>query len=134
MMTGDARKTVAGELSVVSTDETTVVQIGDAGTLAPLARVLAVQREKAVFRVGEFSMRNYSVFSRPAAPSIRPEPVAMRRIPAQPAIRIGRIRILAASSAVIIQIGSSRELAAEARIKHIRQLFRQAPEAAGKGQ
>lgn len=134
MTVDNARRSVVGELAVVSADDSTVVQIGDAGTLSPLARVLAVQRERAIFRVGEFAMRNYAVFSRPAAPSEGSERLVMTRIQREKRIRIGRIRILAASNAVIVQVGSSRELSAEARIKHIRHLFRKAPAPAGKEQ
>lgn len=129
----DARNTVAGTCGVLSVDETSVVQIGDCKRLAPVTRALAVQRERAVYRRGEFALRDFGLLRRFVPLPAITERVAMRRIQANPDIRLGALRVLALASTSIVQIGSGRELFAESRIKHIRHLFREAPAESGRG-
>jgi spore germination protein PE len=128
----DARKSVVGELSVLSLDNSSAIEIGDSERLAPVSRVLAVQRQEAVFPFGEFAMRNYAAYTRPVSLPDLAERLVMKRVSPKPPVHVGSIRIVAASSSVIIQVGSSCELAAESRIKHIRHLFGEPPAGAGK--
>jgi spore germination protein PE len=129
---GDVRKSVVGELSVLSVDNSSAIEIGDTERLAPVSRVLAVQRQEAIFPFGEFAMRNYAAYSRPVPLPVVAERLVMKRDLPKPPVHVGSIRIIAVSSSVIIQVGSSCELLAESRIKHIRHLFREPPAGAGK--
>lgn len=122
-----ARKSVVWELSVISIDNSSAVEIGDCDWVAPTSNVLSVQRELAMFRLNEFRLRDYGLFNRPVVHPAVTEHVFMNRIQAYPVIRVGRIRVTALSSSCVIQIGSSRRLHAESRMKHIRHLFRDEP-------
>lgn len=133
ILRNDVRKTAVGELSVVSMENTCVVEIGDSEQLSPLSRALAVQRERAIYRVDEFNLEDYSLFRRPVDHPAATETILIRRNRQQPDIRVGSIRMIALSSASVVQLGSGRNLHAEARVKHIRHLFREGADGKGKG-
>lgn len=124
-MTDKVRNAGVEELSVISADNTCVVEIGDCERLAPVTRALSVHRERAIFGTNEFAIGDFPGFTRPVPHPIAPERISIHRVQQEPHIRVGRIRIVAMSSSCIVQVGSSRDLVAESRIKHIRHLFRE---------
>lgn len=120
----DPRKTSVGTLSVVSMDDTSVVEIGDSEQLLPLSRALAVQRERAIYHLDEFRISDYHLFRRPVEHPSATERIRIRRNRHAPDLQVGRIRIIAMSGSCIVQLGSGCRLHAEARVKHIRHLFK----------
>lgn len=128
----EARTSKVGSLSVVSMDNTCVVEIGDSERLVPLSRALAVQRERAVYRLDEFRIDDYGLFRRIVSHPAATERIRLLRNNPMPEIRVGNIRIIAMSSSCIVQLGSGSHLHAEARVKNIRHLFNEGSARQGK--
>ncbi|SMQ66525.1 spore germination protein PE [Bacillus sp. OV166] len=99
------------------------VQLGDSCIINGLSRALAVQRETDVFYGNEGNLSPYRVYSEPIPFQPIDEPFSYARQNPNPLIRVGKIDIIAISSASILHVGNSRHVSMETRIKHIRQLL-----------
>ncbi|MEI5906488.1 spore germination protein GerPE [Bacillus spongiae] len=100
-----------------------LVQAGDTQYLNGNARVLAVQREKECFFGNEGDhLSQFRVFNEPIPFLSAPIPTEFSKIDLTPAIRVGVIDVIGASTVGIIHIGNIGDVRLESRIKHIRQL------------
>jgi len=108
-------------IRVVSFSST--IQLGDSCIINGLSSALAVQREVEEFYGNEGNLSQYRVYSEPIPFTPIDESFSYLRQNPNPLIKVGKIDIIAISSASLLHVGSSRHVSMEARIKHIRQLL-----------
>ncbi|MCR2803149.1 spore germination protein GerPE [Paenibacillus soyae] len=127
------RTSQVGVLCIISAASAAAVQLGDRGETRAKLRALAVQRQEDHTESGNVYFESYPLFRRPY-PVLR-DPVAesgalieTRFENAEPCIRVGCIRIIAAGNASSVQIGNGKLVSGDSRIKHIRQYPKQQPD------
>lgn len=118
------RVSLVGGLHIHGISNSSVLQVGDSGSISPRNSVLAVQREVAFFIEGEGGFSNYPIFTMPLPQAPQPAGIRFERRNVSPFIRVGDVKVLAIASSAVIQIGNSCEIDAEARVLHIRQLLK----------
>lgn len=101
-----------------------VLQIGDTNKIESKSFALAVQREEELYFGNEGSFKD-PVFSEPIPLPPIQEQVNMVKHDGNPVIKVGSIRMTAASSSAVIQLGNTCHIHAEARVKHIRHLLKE---------
>ncbi len=125
------RTSQVGALCIISAASSAAIQIGDRGETRATLRALAVQRKEDHTEAGNVYFESYSIFSKPYAilvdPTADEEDMPAAFSHAEPCIRVGYIRIIAAGSAASVQLGNSRLVGGDSRIKHIRQFPKQQP-------
>lgn len=117
------RTSIVGDIDILGVTRSSIVHIGDTVCIRPRNRVLAVQRQKAVFQSNEGSFEQFPIFTTPIPIPEIVIPVTMCADNLQSVIQVGRVQILGISSSSIMQVGNSRNIDAEARIKNIRQFI-----------
>jgi spore germination protein PE len=123
----NSRISLIEQLRIHTSNDTTIIEIGDSAEITPLAFSIAVQRERAVFYANEFNFDDYSIFSRKLLQPVITENITKIRMNDSPVIRVRKIDISTVASCGVVHLGSSRLLKAESRIKHIRHLLRERP-------
>ncbi|WHY02055.1 spore germination protein GerPE [Neobacillus sp. DY30] len=118
------RSSVVKTVKVNSASFSSIIQLGDSRVINGFSRALAVQREADVFFAKEGNFLNYRTFSEPIPLLPITERVSLLTHNCLPLIKVNNISILAMSSSAILHVGNSENVSLEARVKHIRQLFR----------
>ncbi|GGB39598.1 hypothetical protein GCM10011409_16390 [Lentibacillus populi] len=98
-----------------------ILAIGDTEFSRPISRVIAVQKEGAVFTPkDDVPFTNYDLFTRPAKWLNKSSNVKQRIYHHEPSIHVQQAQFIGVDTSSIFQIGSIHKLSAEARIKHFR--------------
>lgn len=116
------RISAVGELRIISTQLSSIVQLGDSVGLSAQSQVLAVQRSVSNFNGNEGDLRPFRIFSQPIPQPVLDESFSFETVNEAAEIQVGAIVIYGMSASAVLQIGSNREMVAENRTKHIRQL------------
>lgn len=116
------RVSVVGDVNVLSVSISSILHIGDARSLEPEAKVLAVQRSKSLFFGDEGDFEDFPIFEEPLPQVDRTDRVTMKVRNKKGTIRVDRMKVWAIAASSIVQIGSNRTVETEARVKHIRQI------------
>lgn len=109
-----------------------VFQIGDSYLLNLKSRVLALQREVAVFNGKEGNFEDFPIFKRTIPEVKLEEDLTMSVKNESNFIRVGCVEILSITDSSAFQAGSNLAIGAESRRKHIRQFVRQLPPGGGR--
>lgn len=110
-------------LKIDSVAFSSIVHVGDVMHIVPESEVLAVQRELPIYKGNEGALSQFSIFERPIPKLHFYETVEMSSSNYIDSIKIHTIRIIGVSVASVVQLGNSECIAAESRVKHIRQLL-----------
>lgn len=114
-------------LTIISIDQTSVLEIGDSRTVEAASYVLAVQREPAIYYQHEFPFAAYPLFSLPRPLPEPPEPFDITTCQEDNTIRVHRISASFLAASAVLQIGSNDRLTLDTRVKNIRHLLREKP-------
>ncbi len=109
----------------LSTDASSVIEIGDSEHLDAIANILAVQRDKAIFYETEFEFNDYTAFSEPLPLPEDCEPITIQTFHENPTIRVDKVNVSFVAASSVIHIGSSECVELETRVKNIRHLVRE---------
>ncbi|HZG57118.1 spore germination protein GerPE [Paenibacillus sp.] len=126
-----ARSSIVAEVYVNSVSSSSIVLIGDGRRIDARSRAIAVKREIPVYLGDEGDFGHYPLFGAaiPAPPELpAPADAAVRQ---EGAIRVGRLTVLAVSSASVLQLGSTGDVKGEARAKQFRQVLPETAAAQG---
>jgi spore germination protein PE len=118
------RSSIVNTVKVNSASFASTIQLGDSRMINGFSRALAVQREADVFFAKEGNFSNYHTFKEPIPFLPITEKMSLTTHNSFPLIKVNTISILAMSSSAILHVGNSENVSLEARVKHIRQLFR----------
>jgi spore germination protein PE len=116
------RTSNVGNINLTSLTIGSSFEIGDSVYIQSISRALAVQREVELFFDDEGNFSDFPIFQRPILLPPITEPFTYESMPKNLLIKVGKITIIAVSSASVLHIGSSRHINMESRIKHIRHL------------
>jgi len=114
-------------VTIISIDETSVLEIGDSRTVDAASYVLAVQREPAIYYQHEFPFAAYPLFSFPLPLPEPPEPFVITTCQEENTIQVKRINASFLAASAVLQIGSNDRLTLDTRLKNIRHLLREKP-------
>ena len=117
------RTSIVKDIHVRSVSSSSVFLIGDSTHITPRTRALAVQRQAELFYGKEGDFNQYPVFNKPMLKPKTFEQVTFSKYNISPFIKVNHIDILGVSASSVLHIGSTKTYDAEARVKHIRQLF-----------
>jgi spore germination protein PE len=116
------RISVVNQVKVESVSTSSTLIIGDSAKITSRTRILAVQRQIAVFFEHEGEFEDYPLFSKAIPkPNLPRERVNMNVIQESPFIKVNRIKVFGVAGSSIMQIGSTCIFDLEARIKNFRQ-------------
>jgi spore germination protein PE len=120
-MTTAERTSVVGDVYIRQVDSASVAMFGDQQDANLHSRALALQRAIPVFNGDELRYASYRIFTLPL-PSLPAEPdvLTVDNTHAH-CIRVGSFQSVLVGASSLIRIGCGRSVAAESRIKHIRQ-------------
>ncbi|WNF36231.1 spore germination protein GerPE [Bacillaceae bacterium IKA-2] len=96
--------------------------IGDASKVTPRSRVLAVQRRVQIFFGKEGDFEAFPIFTMEIPKPKMVTNLTTNRYNLSSFIKVDHIHVTSVSASSLYQIGSNNYIAAESRIKHIRQL------------
>lgn len=119
------RTSQVGCLSILSIDDSSILEIGDSKKVNPAANVIAVQREPAIFFEHEFNFRDYTIFQERIPQPQMTEDVISTTFHRDNTIHVNKVEVSFMAAASVVHIGSSNQLSLEARIKNIRHLLRE---------
>ena len=114
-------------VTIISIDETSVLEIGDSRTVDAASYVLAVQREPAIYYQHEFPFAAYPLFSFPRPFPEPPEPFVITTCQEENTIQVKRVNASFLAASAVLQIGSNDRLTLDTRLKNIRHLLREKP-------
>lgn len=114
------------QLNVKIASFSAVIQIGDSTFVNSFSRALAVQREEEIFFGTEGSYNAYSIFSEEIPFTPIKENILMYRHNLNPVIKVSSIDLIGVTAASVLHIGNTCHVQLEARVKHIRQLKKDA--------
>lgn len=119
----NVRTSVVGNIKVINTIFSSILQIGDNVSVTPVSNSLAVQRQVSSYRGNEGNLDEFPIFKRPIPEGALTERLNMNIHNETSEIHVGNIYIFGLSIASVLQIGSNKMTAPENRTKHIRQLI-----------
>jgi len=116
-----------GHIQITTVVFPSVFEIGDSVQITPVNRVIAVQRQRAVFFQNEFNFPDYDIFFRPIVQAVPNEQFRMTTINESNEISVQNLELFSISAASVVHIGSSEALRADSRIKNVRHLLQELP-------
>ncbi|MEW9668730.1 spore germination protein GerPE [Ammoniphilus sp. 3BR4] len=119
-----SRISSVGNVNVLNVSNTSVFEIGDSVNIEKYSRVLAMQRERAMFIGEEHDFSDYEIFSQPIPQPNVYETVEITTMNQAPIISVGRIDVTSVSTASVLHIGSTDRIRGYTQVKHIRHLLR----------
>ncbi|MEF2247229.1 spore germination protein GerPE [Paenibacillus sp. IITD108] len=117
------RTSKIGGISIISIAASASLQVGDRRSTNAVIRAIAVQEQKRTPSSEEEYFEAYPLFDYPLPDlnALLPEPqVEMKRTLYSDTIQVGKLDILAVSTAVSIIAGNSQTYKADSRVKHFR--------------
>jgi spore germination protein PE len=99
--------------------------VGDCGAIKTRTKVLALQRQVAVFFEDEGDFSDFPFFSKEIQKPVVNEKLVMITENVSPLIKVGNIRVIAVAAASGVVIGSVIAVDSEARLKHFRNFITQ---------
>lgn len=119
------RITYVNKVDVTTITRSSIIEIGDSDKLAPTTRIIAIQREKAIFFGNELPFADYPMFREEIPQPNVYEQVAFTRENESPFIHVENIHMRNIAASSILHLGSTETIEAEARVKNIRHLLRE---------
>lgn len=121
------RISIVGDITISGIASASILHIGDTGYIRPRNRVIAVQRQKAIFWSHEGSFDSFGIFDEPIPlPSLIPQ-VHKSVDNLGSVIQVGGVRVLGISSSSVMQVGNNRMIEAESQLLNVRQFITEEP-------
>ena len=117
------RTAIVGDVIVRSLLLSSVVDVGEIGSMFPASQVFAVQRERSVYLGNEGNLEQFPIFRQSFARIQSTEGVELDIRNRIPVIRVRSVDIYGISTSSVLQIGNVGVVDATNRTKHIRQLL-----------
>lgn len=120
----NGRTSKVDSLSIISVDNSSVIEIGDSHIVDAVSNVISVQREPAIYYAHEFQFTDYPLFTFPLPEPEQPDSFQTITCQDNGFIHVKCVKTSFLSASSVLQIGSNECVTMETRIKNIRHLLR----------